>query len=98
MPVLIDVDSHEHHLFSRAPNGDAHASAARGECLDIALINNMPDAALIATERQLFDLLDTASERLIVRLHFYTMKATPRSEWGRDYVSRYYRGTDALLK
>jgi homoserine O-succinyltransferase/O-acetyltransferase len=97
MPVLIDVDSHEHHLFSRAPNGDAHASAARGECLDIGLINNMPDAALMATERQLFDLLDAASERLIVRLHFYTMKATPRSEWGRDYVSRYYRGTDDLL-
>jgi homoserine O-succinyltransferase len=100
MPVLIDIDLREHHLFSRAPNGAAYASAssgARAECLDIGLINNMPDAALMATERQLFDLLDAAAERLLVRLHLYTMKATPRSEWGRDYIGRYYRGTDDLL-
>jgi homoserine O-succinyltransferase len=100
MPVLIDIDSHEHHLFSRAPNGGTNASASppkRAECLDIGLINNMPDAALISTERQLFDLLDAAAERLVVRLHFYTMEATPRSEWGRDYVRRYYRSTDDLL-
>jgi homoserine O-succinyltransferase len=69
----------------------------RGECLDIGLINNMPDAALMSTERQLFDLLGAAAERLVVRLHFYTMEATPRSEWGRDYVRRYYRSTDDLV-
>lgn len=100
MPVLIDIDSHEHHLFSRAPNGASHALASpgrRADCLDIGLINNMPDAALMATERQLFDLLGAAAEGLVVRLHFYTMEATPRSEWGRDYVRRYYRGTDDLL-
>jgi homoserine O-succinyltransferase len=100
MPVLIDIDSHEHHLFSRAPNEGTHASAspkARAECLDIGLINNMPDAALISTERQLFDLLGAAAEGLVVRLHFYTVETTPRSEWGRDYVRRYYRGTVDLL-
>ncbi|WP_024516076.1 homoserine O-succinyltransferase [Bradyrhizobium sp. Tv2a-2] len=100
MPILIDIDSHEHHLFSRAPNGATNASVSLGahaECLDIGLINNMPDAALMATERQLFDLLGAAAEGLVVRLHFYTMKATPRSEWGRDYVRRYYRSTDDLL-
>jgi homoserine O-succinyltransferase/O-acetyltransferase len=72
-------------------------SGHREKCLDIGLINNMPDAALMATERQLFDLLGAAAEGLVVRLHFYTMEATPRSEWGRDYVRRYYRGTDDLL-
>src|ERR1700756_2391007 len=100
MPVLIDIDSQEHHLFSRAQNGAGYATASAGrrmECLDIGLINNMPDAALMATERQLFDLLGAAAERLTVRLHFYTIKATPRSEWGRDYVGRYYRSTDDLL-
>jgi homoserine O-succinyltransferase len=65
--------------------------------LTIGLINNMPDAALMSTERQLFDLLGAAAERLVVRLHFYTMEATPRSEWGRDYVRRYYRSTDDLV-
>ncbi|WP_083519208.1 homoserine O-succinyltransferase MetA [Bradyrhizobium jicamae] len=100
MPVLIDIDSHEHHLFSRAPNGGAAAIATPGnrvECLDIGLINNMPDAALMATERQLFDLIGAAAQRLFVRLHFYTMATMPRSEWGCDYVRRYYRSTDDLL-
>ncbi|WP_027546411.1 homoserine O-succinyltransferase [Bradyrhizobium sp. WSM2254] len=100
MTVLIDVDSNEHHLLSRAPGRGAHATASSGnraECLDIGLINNMSDAALMSTERQLFDLLAAASGRLCVRLHFYTMEATPRSEWGRDYVRRYYRSIDDLL-
>src|ERR1700736_4237489 len=100
MPVLIDIDSQDHHLFARAPSGSAVAKASPGnrvECLDIGLINNMPDSALIPTERQLFDLLDAASGRLVVRLHFYKMEPTPRSDWGRDYLRRYYRGTDDLL-
>src|ERR1700733_7508830 len=100
MPVLIDIDSRDHHLFSRAPCASAAAKLSHGnpaECLDIGLINNMPDSALISTERQLFDLLSAAAGRLVVRLHFYTMATTPRSDWGRDYVRRYYRGTDDLL-
>jgi homoserine O-succinyltransferase len=100
MPILIDIDSQDHHLFSRAPCGSAAARVSRGsraECLDIGLINNMPDSALISTERQLFDLLAAASGRMLVRLHFYAMETTPRSDWGRDYVRRYYRGTDDLL-
>ena len=88
MPVLIDIDSDDHHLFLRARVGGGAAiasHASRVECLDIGLINNMSDAALMSTERQLFDLLDAAAGRLLVRLHLYTIEATPRSEWGRDY-------------
>src|SRR3984957_15243657 len=90
MPVLIDIDQHDHHLFARARGGSAAVKAppvGRVECLDIGLINNMPDSALIPTERQLFDLLDAASGRLVVRLHFYKMEPTPRSDWGRDYCA-----------
>jgi homoserine O-succinyltransferase len=98
MPVLIDIDSYDHHLFSRARSGSGAASPGnRAECLDIGLINNMSDSALMSTERQLFDLLGAAAGGLLVRLHFYTMETTPRSDWGRDYVRRYYRGTDDLL-
>jgi homoserine O-succinyltransferase/O-acetyltransferase len=99
MPVLIDIDQHDHHLFARAPDGSsaAKASGSQIECLNIGLINNMPDSALIPTERQLFDLLDAAAGRLVVRLHFYTLETTPRSEWGQDYVRRYYRSTDDLF-
>lgn len=100
MPVLIDIDQDDHHLFARARGGSAAVKAPRGsrvESLDIGLINNMPDSALIPTERQLFDLLDTASGRLVVNLHFYKMEPMPRSAWGRDYLHRYYRSTDDLL-
>ena len=100
MPILVDIDSYDHHLFSRSSSGNAAAKASlgnRAECLDIGLINNMPDAALMSTERQLFDLLGAAAGRLVVRLHFYTMGTTPRSEWGCDYVRRYYRCTDDLV-
>src|ERR1700737_4675399 len=98
MPVLIDIDSYDHHLLSRARSGSGAASPGNRECLDIGLINNMADSALMSTERQLFDLLGAAAGGLLVRLHFYTMETTPRSDWGRDYVRRYYRGTDDLLK
>ena len=100
MPVLIDVGSHDHHLFSRALSESRAAKVSLrspAECLDIGLLNNMPDSALISTERQLFDLLSAAAGKLVVRLHFYTMETTHRSDWGRDYVRRYYRSTDDLL-
>ena len=64
MPVVIDIDANDHHLFSRAPSGGAAAKASsegRADCLDIGLINNMPDSALMSTERQLFDLLEAAA-------------------------------------
>jgi homoserine O-succinyltransferase/O-acetyltransferase len=98
MPVLIDIDEHDHHLFARAQGGSAAMKAPPGgRGLDIGLINNMPDSALIPTERQLFDLLDAASGTLVVRLHFYQMEPMPRSDWGRGYLRQYYRGTDDLL-
>jgi homoserine O-succinyltransferase/O-acetyltransferase len=100
MPILIDIDQHDHHLFARAQDGGATAKALPGgqiERLNIGLINNMPDSALIPTERQLFDLLHAASGRLVVRLHFFKMETTPRSDWGRDYVRRFYRSTQHLL-
>lgn len=96
MPVLIDIEQHDHHLFARMRDRKAQQVSRTG-CLDIGLVNNMPDSALIPTERQLFDLLDAAAGELAVRLHFYTMPRTPRSEWGQDYVRRYYRTTDEML-
>jgi homoserine O-succinyltransferase len=98
LPVLIDVDN-RHQLFARARGANSKDTEPRGrpEYLNIGLINNMPDSALVSTERQLFNLLDAASEELFVKLHFYYMEPTPRSEWGRDYLKRYYRGTNDLL-
>ena len=57
--------------------------------LDIGLINNMPDPALDATERQFRGLLDAAADGLPVRLTLYTLPEVPRTEFGRKQVSRY---------
>jgi homoserine O-succinyltransferase/O-acetyltransferase len=59
-------------------------------CLDIGLINNMPDAALEATERQFGSLLDAAADGMLVRLRVYGMKDVPRTESGRRHVDSSY--------
>src|SRR5271156_1264224 len=100
MPVLINPSCPEHHLFARGEQEIAKAAVGGGSNLDfvnIGLINNMPDSALISTERQLFDLLDAAAGKLVIKLHLYTMETTPRADWGRDYVRRFYRGTNNLF-
>jgi homoserine O-succinyltransferase len=102
MPVLVNLRSPEHHLSTR--QGGKGATLALREdtqhvdCINIGLINNMPDSALMPTERQLFDLLNAAAGKLIVRLHLYSMETTPRTTWGLDYVRRFYLGTHDLFE
>jgi homoserine O-succinyltransferase len=57
--------------------------------LDIGLINNMPDAALNATERQFVALLRAAADDIAVQLTLYTLPEVPRTDFGREQVSRY---------
>ena len=59
-------------------------------CIDIALINNMPSAALEATERQFRTLLDAAADGILVRLTLYALPDVPRTEVGRRHVSSFY--------
>src|SRR5206468_3109677 len=65
-------------------------------CIDIGLINNMPDAALEATERQFLSLLDAAAEGMVVRLTLYALPDVPRSDSGRRRVSSVYSGIGDL--
>src|SRR5579871_412596 len=96
MPVLVDLQRSDHHLVARgAAIADLAGAPTAG--VDIALVNNMPDAALIATERQIYDLLAAAAKNRIVRLHFYMMETLPRSDWGRDYAKRFYRNVGELV-
>src|SRR3989441_6033546 len=64
--------------------------------LTIGLVNNMPDAALQATERQFVALLGAAADGLTVRLARYASPGTPRRDWGRDYVTRFYSPIEDL--
>ena len=91
MPVLIDIDSPEHHLFAAAQSSaKARLETPEAESITIGLINNMPDSALISTERQVFGLLNAAAGKIPVRLRLYTLPKVPRTDWGQQYTRRFY--------
>jgi homoserine O-succinyltransferase len=62
---------------------------SRATRIDIGLVNNMPDAALDATERQFRALLRAAANDVTVDLTLYTLPEVPRTDFGREQVSRY---------
>jgi homoserine O-succinyltransferase/O-acetyltransferase len=63
----------------------------------VGIVNNMPDAALQATERQFCDLLAEASPDLLILVRFFSIPQVPRSEAGREYVSHHYEDIAELL-
>jgi len=65
--------------------------------LQIAVVNNMPDAALRATERQWRELLGAAAdEELKLELRFYSLREVPRSYTGRMHVADNYADLETL--
>jgi homoserine O-succinyltransferase len=77
-------------MFRRGP--------ARPDRLDIGLVNNMPDTALRATERQFDSLLRAAGTDVEVRLWLFALPAVPRADWAQDYVRAFYVGLDELWR
>ena len=99
MPVLLDRVSRDHHLFIGDDGDCAKALAASIDGmvgLNIGIVNNMPDSALVPTERQLFELLNAAAGKLPVHLRLYTLPTIPRAEWGQRYISRFYSSIEDL--
>jgi homoserine O-succinyltransferase len=70
-------------------------TTARDE-LTIALVNNMPDAALKATERQFQRLIQAASGRVPVRFHCFSLPSVARSGLARRHVESEYRDIGEL--
>jgi homoserine O-succinyltransferase/O-acetyltransferase len=76
-----------------SPSADVReASAVR-----IALINNMPDAALEDTEVQFFELLDAAAGDIPISLKLYSLPKLPRSDAGQQHLSDFYFDIQDLL-
>jgi len=65
--------------------------------LVIGLMNNMPDAALQATERQFSSLLSAASAGLNVRLVRCRITSIPRSEAAESHLRENYVDVESLL-
>jgi homoserine O-succinyltransferase len=72
-------------------------SNTRAECIKIALINNMPDAALEDTEMQFFELLNTAAEDTLVLVKLFSLPKIPRSDRGQEHLNSFYFGIEDLL-
>jgi homoserine O-succinyltransferase/O-acetyltransferase len=67
-----------------------HREWLRGDGIAIGIVNNMPDAALEATERQFISLLATASERRPVRVRLFALPQIPRGESAQRYLATSY--------
>ncbi len=67
-----------------------------GAGLALGLVNNMPDAALRATERQYRELLAAASGGRPARLRLFSLPQVPRGEAGRAHVGLFYEDIDRL--
>ena len=94
MPILVD----------RGPGGcsivagkgtvaerlQARRHPAGSEWIEIGLVNNMPEAALEATEQQFLELIGAAAGDSWVHLRFFSLPEVPRSERGRSYLSQSY--------
>jgi len=80
MPLLLDT------FPSRAT-----AELRTSNCVTVGLINNMPDAAVEATERQFIDLMRAASSRVVVRLQLFSIPEIPCEDAVRHDLGERYR-------
>ena len=81
----------------RRPVGSVEVCATEAECVRIAFINNMPDAALEDTEMQFFDLLETTAGNNSVRVKLHSLSGVPRGDRGKGHVNNFYFSTDDLF-
>ncbi len=60
-------------------------------CITIGLVNNMPDAALEATERQFTGLIRAAAPKAVVLVKLFAIPQVPRGERARAELGERYR-------
>lgn len=83
--------------LERDLSGSAASDGSTTRLIRIGLINNMPDAALEATERQFLTLLNLACGDLSVAVSLYALPGVPRADSGQRHVSRNYCGIGELM-
>ena len=85
MPLLLDTASFGSALDLRSAN-----------CLTIGLVNNMPDPAFEATERQFINVIRAATQNVVVRLKLFAIPDVPRTAAMRQEFAERYRDINAL--
>jgi homoserine O-succinyltransferase len=81
-PGLAPTQLRDTEEFGQSQDADA--------VLTIGLINNMPDAALQATERQFMRLLETAAGNRRIHFHCFSLPSVHRSQTAKWRVDRQY--------
>ena len=85
MPLLLDT----------ARSGAA-VELRGANCMTIGLVNNMPDAACEATERQFLDLIRGATSNAVVHLKLFSIADVPRADHVRQELAARYRDISEL--
>jgi homoserine O-succinyltransferase len=85
-------------IFDEVPlaPGDIPTSAAAEPPLEVGLLNNMPDGALAATERQYVRLFQAAGSERLVRLHFFSLPTVTRSAETKARLGEVYHEIEKL--
>ncbi len=65
-------------------------------CVTVGLVNNMPDAALEATERQFTDLVHASARNTVVRLLLFSIPQVPRGAAARRNMAPRYRDVSEM--
>ncbi len=100
MLVMMDESRTPTHWAERNPSSPMGYLANRGtraDRINVALVNNMPDAALEDTEAQFFELLNSAAGDIPVRLKLYSLPGIPRGDRGKEHLDRFYLDISDLL-
>ena len=85
------------HPATRVSPTRVSATRVSQEPIVVGLVNNMPDAALRATERQYCALLSQASRGVVVRLKLFSPPDPSRSPATASHIARYYEDYSDLL-
>lgn len=83
-------------LFVPSLSGPYASPAENGRPVTIGLLNNMPDAALVETERQFENLLTRGGRDRGVEVRPFALEGLPRSERARRYLAEHYGSLDDL--
>jgi homoserine O-succinyltransferase/O-acetyltransferase len=83
-------------LFLDTPRSGPAIELNAANCVTIGLINNMPDAAVEATERQFTDLIRASTPNAVVLLKLFSIPQVPRGAEMRDALTDRYRDISEL--
>lgn len=99
MPLIVEGSRVPARWLERKPAGrivPIDSRSTNPDSIRIALINNMPDAALEDTELQFFDLLDEASGNLPVVVKLFSLTGVPRTDRGMRHLNSFYSPLEEL--